>query len=633
MALALRALAGLRAQQHGTALRDLNEAVRHVVTTLDECVRQPLPAHARQLVAFLRGTCLMRIRDVPAAVQQLEQVDVRAALPAREANALAVTGHAHPVSSGGGSALDEPEAHATRVGLEHRTRVLEASRLQLGFCAAFNLGLGYWRLCRPADALRAFLSAQRCAHALARVRVAITTPPAPPPPKRGGKAPEPAPDAPPLAWPVVAPPPLPHGAAASAHVVCAQALQRLGRPAEALSHFDAGLRVQPGYLAAVLGRGDLHFDRGEVGEARRAYCRAAALHPLATAPHVRLARMYHHLQNEELAHRMVRQALRLDPKDAGALEARAILRLGSGQAHAALSDLTSALASPSAPPYGTSLWKALLCEAAAVYAHLGNRREATRLYAQAAGCLSGSSSALLGLGTLALVRKRFADAAALYDATLELLDADERRFALDDAQLRPAELMATVITAADGTPAQSGGGGGGKGGGAAAAAGGAAAGGGGAGLLAAAAALGGGKEASARDALSRMRAQRGRAALGAAVAYLCEGQLEPARARMQEAIALRGSCGRTQFNRGVFHLVAGECEAAEADLLACVKLMPTNVEAWLRKSAAIVRQEATKVEAGRKQQVRPKAGDRLSGVAGPRDRLAALAPLDAAPPH
>jgi hypothetical protein len=37
----------------------------------------------------------------------------------------------------------------------------------------------------------------------------------------------------------------------------------------------------------------------------------------------------------------------------------------------------------------------------------------------------------------------------------------------------------------------------------------------------------------------------------------------------------------------------GEPEAAEADLLNCVKLLPTNVEAWVRKSQAIVRQEAT----------------------------------------
>ena len=49
------------------------------------------------------------------------------------------------------------------------------------------------------------------------------------------------------------------------------------------------------------------------------------------------------------------------------------------------------------PPYGSAQWKTMLCETAAVYAHLGNGREASRLYAMAAGCLSGSASALLGL--------------------------------------------------------------------------------------------------------------------------------------------------------------------------------------------------------------------------------------------
>ena len=288
------------------------------------------------------------------------------------------------------------------------------------------------------------------------------------------------------------------------------------------------------------------------------------------------------------ASRLVTQALRLDPRDAGALEARAALRLWKGESHGALADLTAALASPSAPPYGTSLWKALHCEAAAVYAHMGNRHEAHRLYEKAAGCLSGSSSALLGLGTLALLQKKWAEAAVHFDAALTLGASDESRFALDDGQLVPAELLATA-TLPPGAAAT-----------AAAAAAAAAApaaidsGRGGGGLLAALGGKGAGKgKEVARDALSRLRAQRGRAALGAGVAYLCLRMIEPARSRFLEAIVLRGGCGRTQFNRGVFHLVANEPDAAEADLLNCVKLLPTNGEAWVRKSQAIVRQEAT----------------------------------------
>ena len=316
IALAVRALVGLRAELHGTALEDLNEARRHVATTtLDECIRHPLPPHARQLVHYVRGTCLLRIHDVPAAVKELELVDVRHALPKAEAESLAILGYSRPLVTAAslGSALDETAAHAVRAALTLRAQLAEASRLQLAFCAAFNLGLGYWRLCQPADALRALLSAQRCAHALARLSVAIATAPPPPPTKAGAKAtvmaPVPAaPDSGALAWPVGAPPALRAGAAASAHIVCAQALQRLGRSVEALSHFEAGLHVQPGCLAALLGRGDLHFDRGEVRQARRAYCRAASLHPLSPAPHVRLARLYHHMLQEETASRLVTQA-------------------------------------------------------------------------------------------------------------------------------------------------------------------------------------------------------------------------------------------------------------------------------------------------------------------------------------
>lgn len=125
----------------------------------------------------------------------------------------------------------------------------------------------------------------------------------------------------------------------------------------------------------------------------------------------------------------------------------------------------------------------------------------------------------------------------------------------------------------------------------------------GGGLLLATAAHSRGGAPKESGSLSRLRTLRGRAALGAAVAHLCLGHHEASAASFKIAIPLRSSCGRTQFNRGVMHLVSKDYEAAEADLLQCVKQMPMNVEAWMRKSIAVVRQDACRTEAGRKAQV------------------------------
>ena len=95
---------------------------------------------------------------------------------------------------------------------------------------------------------------------------------------------------------------------------------------------------------------------------------------------------------------------------------------------------------------------------------------------------------------------------------------------------------------------------------------------------------------------------RGRAALGAGVCHLQLRELEAARARLSEAVALRPRCGRTLYNRGVLHMIAERWEEAERDLRHCLKRMPLNAEAWMRKSVAIG-QQASIVESGRKRQL------------------------------
>ena len=333
--------------------------------------------------------------------------------------------------------------------------------------------------------------------------------------------------------------------------------------------------LTPCARGAQLGLGNLHADKGEVSAARRAYSRAAFTHPASPDPLVHLARLYHHLAREEDAHRMVERALLLSPADADALEARAVLRLGRGERTEALADITAAVrADGSGPPEGTSRWKSLLCTAAAIHGSLANRQDAARLYGAALQCHAGSSLALVGLASLELHRGAWSNAADLYEGALALLDADDERFAVSGTALTTEALVlvprARAAAAAAAEPS-----------------------------------AGGGDEAFAKSdagSLARLRALRGRAALGAGVAHLRLGRSDAAARRLHEAVALRPHCARTHFDRGVLHMLAGAWEPAERDFGATLKLMPLNAEAWLRKSQSVVSQESI-VEAGRKRQV------------------------------
>ena len=66
--------------------------------------------------------------------------------------------------------------------------------------------------------------------------------------------------------------------------------------------------------------------------------------------------------------------------------------------------------------------------------------------------------------------------------------------------------------------------------------------------------------------LARASVQRGRAALGSAIAHAMTGDMEKGRMRMDEAVSLRSGCGRTLFNRAVLNMMASDWELAERDL-------------------------------------------------------------------
>ena len=210
---------------------------------------------------------------------------------------------------------------------------------------------------------------------------------------------------------------------ALAHVVAGHTLHRLVRVSDAAAHYKAALMLQPDCLPALLAVGDLRFDRGEVVQARRAYAHAAIRCPQSASPFVHLARLHQHEGKDWKADEMANRALFLNPYDAEALEADAVLRLAKGELHEAIEGLEAALAARNAPPHGSERWKRWVCESR-VSTECSCRQEAIRLYAVAADCRTSSPIALTGLGYMELI-SRWESAHGLFEAALMVLNADE----------------------------------------------------------------------------------------------------------------------------------------------------------------------------------------------------------------
>ena len=233
----------------------------------------------------------------------------------------------------------------------------------------------------------------------------------------------------------------------------------------------------------------------------------------------------------------------------------------------ALLDLNAALACAAAPPRRSPPWAEWVCNRAAVSVVCGDVRGAVAdLRTAAVDARFGCPRALEGLGALAMRASQYAKAAALYDETLAALD---RQAPLEHGSPPPTPPSPGSASAASRTSSAKG-----------------------VPPAAAAAAEGGTEPAGARGPAFRARAARGRALLGAGVAYAMERQLGKALERLDAAVALRADCGRTLFNRGVLHLLLEQWEPAELDLLGCVAKLPLESEAWRHKHTAVVKQGA-----------------------------------------
>jgi len=93
---------------------------------------------------------------------------------------------------------------------------------------------------------------------------------------------------------------------------------RRGEIGLAASLFTRAVRVQPGYGPGWFNLGFLGEQAGDLGGALQAYGRAAALQPEAAEPRLRLGRVLIRLGRKEEARAACDEALRLDPKSAGA---------------------------------------------------------------------------------------------------------------------------------------------------------------------------------------------------------------------------------------------------------------------------------------------------------------------------
>lgn len=590
-ALVFRGLVNVCIRQYGAALTDLNDALCH-----QGGERHALPVHIEHVARFARGTALLRVNSLPAAHRDL-----------------------HAVASVRGGALERRGSDAEAASLAAESgkadaslALVRASQMHLAFCTNLSLGIASWRLGKPADSLDAFLSSHRSASSLAKLQAQHAdslkqggTDGYPQMRRRSEKVDDSVAHAAAadvacerqVKWPVGAPPPLTPRARAASHVAAGLALHKLARLDDATVHFAVALELQPKCLAALIGHGDLHLDMGQLREARRAYSRAAMLCPNSASPRVCLARLMHHVGDADGAWLAVEQAFALSSIDADVYEARAVLQLAKGNLPAARDDMRAALGARNAPGPGTLRWKAWMATSATVSAALSDTGTATRDFAAAARADLSSAVALGGLGAIQLSRRLWENAAALYEEALRVLDEDDERYALSDRYVDASSFSAgeSAPPPAAPPPVEAG------------------AGCGGAGVAASAnGALQVAGEKSADDVapasavrrgteygtLGRQRIIRGRSALGAGVALLMLNQISEATKRLDEAVALRPACGHSLFNRAVLRMITEDWEAAERDLLNCTKLMPVCAEAWMRKSTAVLKQEA-----GRKRQV------------------------------
>jgi superkiller protein 3 len=219
----------------------------------------------------------------------------------------------------------------------------------------------------------------------------------------------------------------------------AQAYVMSGRRDDALVQYDEVLKGEPGHRVALLGRGDLLRERGDLAGAAEMYTKLigpAAKGEFAGAD-TTLAAAYYGLAAVQLAQRRPKQAvstleqvLQIDPTDADAwyLMGSASLRAGA-PARAVEAFRKAVLFVPTGwcEPYGAmaSAYKALKRAPSAQYARAmadfcGGR--VTEARERLAGLTSGPAAldAMLGLGMVAEAQTDRAAAAGWYRKALKL---------------------------------------------------------------------------------------------------------------------------------------------------------------------------------------------------------------------
>jgi tetratricopeptide (TPR) repeat protein len=120
-------------------------------------------------------------------------------------------------------------------------------------------------------------------------------------------------------------------------------LNRRGKPAEAILHFDEALRIKPDYFHALANMARVLWQQGKTGEAIGFYARALKVRPDSVKAHMQLAMVLVKEEKGDEALQQFYQAMELAPNDPDVRTNLGLMLARQGKLSEATAQLTEAL--------------------------------------------------------------------------------------------------------------------------------------------------------------------------------------------------------------------------------------------------------------------------------------------------
>jgi tetratricopeptide (TPR) repeat protein len=123
----------------------------------------------------------------------------------------------------------------------------------------------------------------------------------------------------------------------------ALSLHKIGRFQESLEEYTHAMRLDGRLIEALLGRGNVYAELGDLENSRRDYCRVLHMHPRHADTFVNIAYTYQTEEVLKMAWKYFTMAFTVDNQSTPALEGRALINLAMKNPFAAYLDITRAI--------------------------------------------------------------------------------------------------------------------------------------------------------------------------------------------------------------------------------------------------------------------------------------------------